>query len=287
MTESKDIFELNNIKKTRQGIIRFDSVTAKLLPVSMGRKRYNNFVANKIWKDFEIEITANESLNGYDMITLFMLIDDYQQNLSKWTKAGNIDGRPILKRTLDLKELCYIKNIKTDKNNRKTIYKAIRRWYEAEITYKFKNNTEQNSRYIFELKVDKNTYNKIEINVNQKFMDFCIKNGMTMNWKRLLNYKQNYYAMNLDIFLQFNTKPVKNKYYYKDVFLEETLFNHIGLSDDVKDIKHKREKLKRAFDEIYKKLKVKYVFVAGKGTEENKWCKESYLKYIENKSKKA
>ncbi len=273
----------------RKGIVKFDPDTAKTLPISTNRKRTKSWIVEREYNRLTLSIQAFESLNAYDLIALFQMLDDYSKNNEKWeyrgtTKFGSNDfERKLVYRKFDLKELCKQRNILTKKTNRKSIAESFERWYKAEIIYKRKNDVTK-TRYIFEFKVDTN-YNYIEIVANANFLDFCLQNGMAMNWERLIKYGKNYYGLQLDIYMQFRAiaygKKVK-KYKYPDVIKEETLFQHLGINDEIKDIREKRRKVKQAFEKFEEITGQKYIY----DKLERKWIKESYLTHIQKQNKK-
>jgi len=276
------------ISKQRKGIIKFDADAGKLLPISANRKRKIGFIEKREGNNLSITIKALESLNYYDLIALFQMLDDYSKNNDKWEFQGKMQideetERILKKRTFDLKELCKQRGTTTHKNNRKTIAESFKRWYQAELIYKYAEDNPINTRYIFEYKVDENL-EKMTIVANTNFLDLCLENGMAMNWDRLVKYREHYYAIGLDIHMQFRAisygKKTK-KYAYPNVVKEETLFKATGIDNDIKEIRHKREKLKKAFEKFEEVTGQKYIY----DKLERKWIKEGYLKFIKEKNK--
>ncbi len=273
----------------RKGIVKFDPDTAKTLPISTNRKRKKAWIVERKYNKLTLSIQAFESLNAYDLIALFQMLDDYSKNNSSWEYIGTTKfrsddfERKLVYRKFDLKELCKQRGILTKKTNRKSIAESFERWYKAEIIYKRKNDVTK-TRYIFEFKVDTN-YNYIEIIANANFLDFCLQNGMAMNWERLTKYGKNYYALQLDIYMQFRAIKFgkrKNKYKYPDILKEETLFNHLGIDEEIKDTREKRRKVKQAFQKFKEVTGQKYIY----DKLERKWIKESYLNYLQEQNKK-
>jgi len=208
----------SNSIQQRKGIIKFDPDTAKTLPISTNRKRIKFWIVEREYNGLTLSIQAFESLNAYDLIALFQMLDDYSKNNEKWEYQGTMQinneiKRILKKRNFDLKELCKQRKISTNKNNRKSISESFERWYKAELIYKYKeeNPTEIHTRYIFEYEVDKN-FEKMTIVANTNFLDFCLKNGMAMNWERLIKYGKSYYGLQLDIYLQFNTIKIRRSF---------------------------------------------------------------------------
>ena len=281
----------SNSIQQRKGIIKFDPDTAKTLPISTNRKRIKFWIVEREYNGLTLSIQAFESLNAYDLIALFQMLDDYSKNNEKWEYQGTMQinneiKRILKKRNFDLKELCKQRKISTNKNNRKSISESFERWYKAELIYKYKeeNPTEIHTRYIFEYEVDKN-FEKMTIVANTNFLDFCLKNGMAMNWERLIKYGKSYYGLQLDIYLQFNTIKIRKKntkYAYPNIIKEETLFQHLGINDEIKDIREKRRKVKQAFQKFEEITGQKYIY----NKLERKWIKESYFNYLQERNKK-
>jgi len=273
----------------RKGIIRFDADTAKLLPISADRKRKEGFKETRETNNLSITIKAPESLNYYDLIALFQMLDDYSKNNNKWKFQGKMQideesERILKKRIFSLKDLCIQKGLSTHKNNRKSIADSFERWFNATLIYQYEDEDKPiKTRYIYEYEIDEKKYDELTIIANTNFLDMCLRDGMAMNWDRLLKYKS-YYAMGLDIHLQFRAIMYGKKtakYTYPNIIKEETLFKAAGIDTDVKEIREKRRKLKQAFEKLEKVTGQKYIY----DKLERKWIKESYLKFIEEKNK--
>jgi len=280
----------SNSIQQRKGIVKFDPNTAKTLPISTNRKRIKFWMVEREYNGLTLSIQAFESLNAYDLIALLQMLDDYSKNNYTWEYQGTMQindetKRILKKRKFDLKELCKQREISTNKNNRKSIAESFERWYKAELIYKYKENqVEIHTRYIFEYEVDKN-FEKMTIVANTNFLEFCLENGMAMNWERLIKYGKSYYGLQLDIYLQFNAIKIgkKNKKYtYPNIIREETLFKHLGINEEVKDIREKRRKVKQAFQKFEEITGQRYIY----NKLERKWLKESYLNYIKDRNKK-
>jgi hypothetical protein len=71
-------------KQQRKGIVKFDPDTAKTLPISTNRRRTKGWAVMREDNDLILSITAFESLNMYDLIALFQMLDDYSKNKEKW-----------------------------------------------------------------------------------------------------------------------------------------------------------------------------------------------------------
>jgi hypothetical protein len=267
-------------KIQRKGIIKFDPDTAKVLPISTNRKRTKAWIVERVYNGLTLSISAFESLNAYDLIALFQMLDDYSKNNNEWEYQGKMQiddesERILMKRTFNLKNLSKQRGISTHKNNRKQIAESFKRWYQAELIYQYEGDTPIHTRYIFEYKVDEN-YENITIVANTNFLDLCLHNGMAMNWERLIKYGKNYYALQLDIYLQFRAiaygKKIK-KYAYPNTIHEETLFNHLGIEHEVRDIREKRRKTKQAFEKFKEITGIEYIY----NKTERVWIKKTYL----------
>ena len=276
--KQNEIIENSNKKITKKGIVKFDPDTAKTLPISTNRKRTKGWVVEREYNGLILAIEAFESLNAYDLIALFQMLDDYSKNFELWQEIGEIHDddfvRKLMQREFSLNILCKQRDIKTDKRNRETIAKSFERWYKTELIYKRTDHITK-TRYLFEYKVDKD-FKTITIVANTNFLDFCLTNGMAMNWARLVKYGKNYYALELDIYLQFRSiqygKKTK-KYSYPNTINEKTLFKHLGIETEVKDYREKRRKVKQAFKKFEEITGIKYFY----DRKERKWFKNSYI----------
>ena len=73
------------------------------------------------------------------------------------------------------------------------------------------------------------------------------------------------------------------KYVYPNIIKEGTLFLHTGIEHEVKELKHKREKLKQAFKKFKEITGIEYIY----DKKERKWIKKSYLEKIKKENKQA
>jgi hypothetical protein len=172
-----------------------------------------------------------------------------------WTDGGNIDGMIVLKRTLNIADMVKSRKLRNQKENRETILKSIDRWYKSVLKFtNLETGAEQNTRYIFQFtNEDPKKITDVVIFVHKVFLEFCLKNGLMFNFKRLLLYK-NSYAQLLDAFLQ-GTKTVGTKkgcYRYRQSYKEDLLLQAVGLTDSEYDRYERRKRLKIAFLELSK-----------------------------------
>lgn len=273
-------------KERVSNYVKMNDKTLHFLPFVPSWKRKRDFEIVRKWGDVVLTLTAPETMNVTELITLSQMLQDYQSNPSEWIDGGNIDGTQVLKRTLDLSKLVKAKGLMNKLPNRRTVYKSIYRWYQAELLYTSNtDNWERHTRYIYEMKTsDKKSLKDVTVLVNKDFLEFCIQNGLMFNWGRLLQYGNNAYAQLLDAYIQGTRKAIKGKkgntYHYLSVYREERLFQAIGLNDTDLPLKRKREELKMAFETIHKIGELpKYLFDAT----HKQWQRADYIEYLDSK----
>lgn len=245
---------INNIN-VLENHCKMNDKTLHLLPFSASRNRKKDFEIEKQWGKFKLNLTAAETMNVVDLITLSQMLQDYQRNPSLWTDGGNIDSMVVLKRTLNIPNMVVSKELRNVRGNRETILNSIDRWYKSALKFtNLETGVEQNTRYIYQYtNVDPKKITDVIIFVHKGFLEFCLKNGLMFNFKRLMLYK-NSYAQLLDAFLQ-GTKTVgakKSGYRYRQAYSENLLLQAIGLTDSEYDGYEQRKRLKNAFSELTK-----------------------------------
>lgn len=164
------------------------------------------------------------------------------ENKPEWKKTGEtLEGKEILKRSLNLTNLTAERGIANKSVNRNSIYQSLERWLSVRITRINNNDLITKTRYIFEIKTDNKKQN-VELLVNARFFDFCCNKGITIILDWLFIYKFSTSIL-LDVFLQ-STKWEQYK--------EELLFERCGINEtNLKKI-DKRKILRKTFKEINK-----------------------------------
>lgn len=235
---------------------KINDKTLHLLPFVASRKRQKGFEIERQWGKWKLNLSAPETMNTIELITLSQMLQDYQRSPDLWAVSGSLDGEPVLKREINIAEMVKARGLPNKKGNRETILKSIYRWYQSELKYThIENGSEHYTRYIHSFKNhDPQKITSVTINVNKGFLEFCLKSGLMFNWKRLTLYKTGH-AQLLDAFLQGTRDKRKADgknvtYRYRDVYSEDILMDGIGLSDSGLSAKDKRRTLKATFKEI-------------------------------------
>ena len=232
---------------------KLDHKTLHVLPFLPSRKRQKGFHLQRQWKNLIVDITAFETLNTYDLMTLLFITKEYVAN---GYKAGYIgeedDKREVAGITIPVKQFLAERGILNKKVNRETLKKSIQRL--KTIYLVFTNTTtkrETHTSYIYEFKVD-DKISEIKVYANKKFIDFIIDNGILVNIERLMLYgDKEQYAILLDLYLQ-GTKKVtyvnKRKILkYKERYTNKEI--EIALKLDLTKMRSsdKREIIRNAF----------------------------------------
>lgn len=230
---------------------KIDSFLIHSMPFLPTWSRKKDFEIVRNWGKQFIKITAPETLNAYDLISLLQFLRDFIQNKKNY-KENKIkideEEKIIYSCKLDLEQFCKERNLSNNKNNRATIYNSFVIIFnmKAEIgaTKEFKN--KNITRFIYEIKNKDEEYKRITLLVNKTFFDFCLKKGLMINLDKLINYQKNYYAVLLDAFLQ-STNFEK--------YDEELLFEKIGFNETKLKYKTKKDTLKKTFNLINSEIK--------------------------------
>jgi hypothetical protein len=236
---------------------KINDKTLHLLPFVASRKRQKGFEIERQWGKWKLNLSAPETMNTIELITLSQMLQDYQRSPDLWGDGGRVGNVKVLERVLNIGDMVKSRGLQNKKGNRETVFKSIYRWYKAELKYtNLKSDEEHLTRYIFDIK-NHNPKNigDVTIYVSKGFLDFCLKSGLMFNWKRLLLYKTGH-AQLLDAFLQGIREKRKNDgkevtYRYRDACSEEILFNGIGLSDTDMNLREQRRILKETFKEVH------------------------------------
>ncbi len=233
---------MKDIKEIKSKI---DPVILHTMPFLPAHNRKKDYLIKRRWGTQVLTLRAYETLNGYDLITLLQMLKDYIQNRSKWEKVGETlePGKFILKREIDISSIAKERNIKNnDASNRKSIINSIKRWASVDCQLvDEKNNSEINTKYIYESKIiNTKNYKTMEILINQRFFDFCVNEGLVIILNEIIKYKHETTIL-LDVFIQ-STKWQR--------YDEKLLFEKIGLNETNLKEREKRRILKRTFTEF-------------------------------------
>ena len=228
-------------KPTTNNITRFDPNILHNLPFLPSKIRQKTFKITRVFGTQKLTLTAFETLNHLDLLTLFQLVKDYISNKSNYINAGILEDFEVLQGNIDLETMVKDRGLKNQKINRKTIWDSINRFQDVKVELSYTDSPQVvRTKYIFQSETDnENELYNCKIYINKKFFDFCVSSGIIIEIEKLFKYKSAYTVL-LDVFIQ-STKWQK--------YDEELLFERIGLNDTKLSKKEKRRILKRAFSE--------------------------------------
>ena len=223
-------------------ITKFDPNILHNLPFLASKIRQKTFKITRTFGTQKLTLTAFETLNHLDLLTLFQLVKDYIVNKSNYEEAGQLENFEVLRAKINLEKLVTERGILNKKTNRKTIWDSIDRFQNVRVELSYADSPKVvRTKYIFQSETDNENdlYNCV-IFINKKFFDFCVSSGIIIEIERLFKYSSAHTIL-LDVFIQ-STKWQK--------YSEELLFERIGLNNSNLAKKEKRRILKKAFFEF-------------------------------------
>ena len=242
---------------------KIDHKTLHFLPFLPSRKRTKGFALERVWGNLLLKISAQETINTYDLLTLLYMVKEYLLNgynggYLEIKIKGKIERKEIAGITIDTKKFLQERGISANKNNRETLKKSIERLKSINLTFiNLKTKKETHTTYIYQFEVDEKI-EEIAISANKKFIDFVINNGVLINLERLKLYgEKEQYAILLDLYLQGTKIAIKDKkhtkYIYREKFNNEEIEQALKL--DFTKIKNsdKRLIIKKAFELLHEK----------------------------------
>ncbi|MBS9782540.1 MAG: hypothetical protein KGV43_01915 [Arcobacter sp.] len=271
------------MKKTNtntNSVVKMDCDILHFLPFKPTIRRTRGFFVERRWGQTKMELTADWTLNSYDLISFAQVLNEYQKNKDKWETVGEMGSgkykREVIKMELDIQKFVQYRNIDNVKKNRKSIFDSLERLFSIKLKYE----TDEKiiyTRYVYDIEIEKNEdYKKITTYVNKPFLEFCIKSGMLFNFGRLINYSKAYSCL-LDSYIQGTKVKTDKGYTYKNIFKEEDLFEILYLNEVKDNNTNKHKKIADAFTELHQVGKLPlYVF----DKIEKTWIKEDYLKFL-------
>jgi hypothetical protein len=229
-------------KPTINNITRFDPNILHNLPFLPSKIRQKTFRITRTFGTQKLTLTAFETINHLDLLTLFQLVKDYIMNKSNYVEAGKLEDFEVLQGQINLEKIVKERNLKNQKTNRKTIWDSIYRFQNVNVELSYTDSRKVvRTKYIFQSETDNdNDLYNCKIFINKKFFDFCVQSGIVLEIEKLFRYKSAYTIL-LDVFIQ-STKWNNYK--------EELLFERIGLNDSNLAKKEKRRILKKTFREF-------------------------------------
>jgi hypothetical protein len=238
-------------------ITKLDDKTLHFLLFLPTRKREKIEIERK-WGDVICKISASESLNTYDLITLMLIIKEY---LKHTYHIENLQEQEAATLEIDLVKLIKERNIINKKINRKTLIESILRLINLNLIF-IKNNKSHKTKYFYHAEYDEN-YKKIILYANLKFIRKIENNGILINLTDFLKLEKisengSDYAILLYCFL-IRTKTKfkfdnKVQLQWREKYKEEILFKILNLNNTNLSTSKKREKLKKAFNILHKYL---------------------------------
>ncbi len=255
---------------------KIDHKTLHFLPFLPSRKREKGFALTREYGEWTLDITARETLNTYDLLTLLYMVKEYLLNGYNAGYIGEGENkREVAGIKINVKQFLLTRGILNKKANRQTLKNSVKRLKTIDLTFTHKKTKKEiNTSYIYEFITD-DSINEITIYANKKFIDFIINNGILINLERLKLYgEKEQYAILLDLYLQGTKLIIKNKkgtkYIYREKFTNEEIEQALKL--DITKMKQwdKRVIIKKAFELLHEKGKLPlYVYDKKK----NMWIK--------------
>jgi len=234
---------------------KIDHSTLHLLPFVPSRKRKKGYALTRTFGDTEMTITAKETLNAYDLMTLLYIVKEYTIN---GYKGGYLGDREVAGIDIDTKKFLLNRGILNKKPNKETLKNSIKRLKTIDIEFRKKNTNEEiYTSYIYEI-IIKDDLSKFRIFANKAFIDLVAENGILINLERLNIYgSKDQYSVLLDLYLQGTKIPTKRKNQKIYVYREKFTFREIEqtLKLDITNLRHsdKLEVIRDTFNVLHKK----------------------------------
>ena len=242
---------------------KIDHKTLHFLPFLPSRTRKKGFVLTRKYGDWTLDISARETLNIYDLLTLLYIVKEY---LANGYNAGGFIGtneedeekKEIAGIKLDVKKFLLTRGVLNKKTNRQTLKNSIKRLKTIDLTFtNEKKKKETNTSYIYEFVVDADI-NTITIYANKRFIDFVVTNGILINLERLKSYgNKEQYPILLDLYLQgtkiITKKRNKTKYIYRAKFSNKEIEQVLKLDLTNNRKCDKKQIIKKTFELLHEK----------------------------------
>ena len=234
--------------------------TMHFLPFVPSRKRQKGFYLKRTYGKKSMEITASETLNTYDLMTLLFMTREYVAN---GYIAGHFDDEEIAGIKISTNKFLHDLGISTNKNNKVTLKKSLLRLKSIDIVF----STEEEeiyTNYIYMVKFSKKL-DEFIIYANLDFIEMVVNGGMLVNLERLTGYEsKDQYSILLDLYLQ-GTKTVgkiKNKktLRYREKYTNRDIENALKLDCTNLANDKKRKKIAEVFKQLNEKGLPKYTY---------------------------
>jgi hypothetical protein len=247
-------------------ITKMDYDLLHFLPFKPSIRRIRGFDVVRNYGNGKMELSADWTLNYYDLITFAQLLAEYNKekyNLKITGTMGDEEFKTdVVELEVDIEKLTKLRELSNNKHNRKSIKDSIDRLF----SIKLKLETETSfitTRYIYHFKADKE-YKTSKIYFNKGFIEHCLKSGLLFNYGRLMAYNNKGYATLLDAYIQSTkTKTLKTykkskndkdiyEYEYKKSYKNEELLEKLFLNELNKKDYDKQKIMENAFKIIHK-----------------------------------
>jgi len=224
--------------------------TIHFLPFVPSRKRQKGFYLKRTYGKKSMEITASETLNTYDLMTLLFMTREYVAN---GYIAGNFDNEEVAGIKISTNKFLNDLGISTNKNNRVTLKKSLLRLKTIDIVFSTEEE-EIHTNYIYMVKFSKKL-DEFIIYANLDFIEMVVNGGMLVNLERLTEYEsKDQYSILLDLYLQGTKTVGENKkrktLQYRERYTNTDIENTLKLDCTNLTADKKRKKIAEAFKKL-------------------------------------
>ncbi len=235
---------------------KMESSILHLLPFVPSRKRKKGFNLKRRWGITQVNITAYETLNAYDFISLLFIPREYKE---KGYDAGRLKDEEVVGIDIDVGVLLKARGVLNKKANRKTFIDSIERLSSVRLFLSYRNGDDVyrvNTSFIIQFEVDENI-NKLRLFMKKSFIELIKRNGVAVNLGRILKYegigRYGWYAVLLDAYIQGtkNKKGRKNlRLRYRNKYKRNEIEYALKLDTSSTPQYKKNQIVKQAFDAI-------------------------------------
>jgi DNA-binding MltR family transcriptional regulator len=251
----------------KKEIAKLDHITLHSLPFLPARNRTKGYKIERKWGNTKVTITAIETLNTYDLITLILVLKEYLNNKHEEVK---IDDTEIVQIVINVKKILRERGIVNKITNRETFFNSLKRLKTIELEVIKEGMRKVVTNYFFEIKAD-NEINTVKILANKKYINHLITRGIFINLNKILKYNnKEQYTVLLDLYLQgTKVKRKDGKYYLKNYYSNPEI--EFALKLDLTNLPSykKRQIIKKSFNNIFKDDEITYTY----NKEKNIWVK--------------
>jgi len=245
-------------------ITKMDYGILHYMPFKPTKNRTRGFDVIRTFGDTTYHLSADWSLNAYDLITFTQILKQYQADKASWVKSGEMGKgeykRQVIEMEIDIEKIVKERKLHNKKIVRKGILESYKRLFSIKLEVMKKGNGGYFTSYFYDVEYDEDI-KKMTAYVNEDFIKHCIKNGMLFNYSRLIEYKKNYSIL-LDAYMQSTKTKTKKtdkkskngkdiyEYEYKRKYKLDELLEKLYLNEVKKSIYNKVDILKQAFKEL-------------------------------------